>query len=110
MKVLTARMARLAGVDAPLNGRFVLEDRLGFERNPIAANRSVARVVFDRNGRRKLLKLFDEGAVGLDQELRQLFCVKVVSTECPLGRRNIPPQVIYGPNGGSNRHTFSVIT
>ena len=66
-------MSCLAGVDAPYDGGFVLKNRLGFEGNPVAAKRTVAWVVFDGDGRRQLLELLNERAVGLNQEFGQLF-------------------------------------
>ncbi len=83
-------MSGLAGVDAPYDGGLVLEDGLGLERNPVAAKRSVACVVFDGNSGRQLLEFLDERAVGFDQEFGQLFIPKVLALSVlHVGRKKI---------------------
>lgn len=62
-----------AGVYAPNHSRLVLEDILGLERDPVARERAVARGIFDRNGRRQLLKFLDVRAAGIGFEFSQLF-------------------------------------
>lgn len=66
-------MSCLAGIDALYDSRLVLEDSLGFECHPVAGERTVARVVLERNGGRQLLPSLNESAVGLSQGFGQLF-------------------------------------
>jgi hypothetical protein len=73
-------MSCLAGIDAPYDSRLGLEDSFGFERDPVAGERTVSRSVFERNGGRQLLPSLDESAVGLSQGFGQLF-VYIVSNE-----------------------------
>ena len=66
-------MSCLAGINAPRDSCFVLEDSLGFERDPVSTKGAVTRVVYNRNSRRQLLKFLSERALGLGSEIGQLF-------------------------------------
>lgn len=69
---LTPDMTRLASVIVPHNDGLVLEDGLGLQRDPEAAERAVAVLVCERDGRLELLVALDEGAVRLDLVLDEL--------------------------------------
>ena len=82
-------MPCLTSVDTPAYSRLVLEDIRALERDPVATEGAVARVVFDRDTRRQLFKSLDERAVRLELELGQLVCERFVSNGCPAFREGI---------------------
>ena len=84
--VHTLWMSCGAGVSAPHYSRFVLEDSLGFKRDPVTTERAVVRSEFDRI---QQLKFLDERATGTGLEFGQLFFLLVLDrqNECPLMRR-----------------------
>jgi hypothetical protein len=59
-------VSSFAGIDTPTNKGLVLEDTGPLESYPVAAERSVVCVVFNRHGGRELLEALDEGSVTLN--------------------------------------------
>lgn len=57
-------MAGGAGVDAPYEGRLVLEDGFGFERDPVAGEGAVSAGELEGDGGWEHLEFHGEGAVG----------------------------------------------
>ena len=68
----TLRIPRLTGVNAPLNGRLVLEHGPALERDPVATERAIAGVVFNGNEGGQQLEFLNEGAVEFRFEIGEL--------------------------------------
>ena len=70
---LTARVPRLTGVNAPFERSLVLKDVLATQGDPVSGNRTIIGMVFNGDGRRKLLETLDVRARGVGFVFDQLF-------------------------------------